>query len=271
MLNNWFFKKKKKALIYSVCWFPWCKYSYHVISSNPHVVTRRGLRKRWLQLALMSWLQHAIRCAPNSIKTPMYIIWIKPHRSVWDQWYCYLFLEAKKLRFREVNCFPQSHTSNKQQSPDSTTWLVAAWHWTDHCLSVRRFPSLSVGLTELSSYPCETHMERSIWPSWIDGIHQHFMCCVLYCDKLLLSCLTLCDPMDCSPPGSSVHGILQARILERVALPSSRGSAQLRDQITITSLTSPALAGKCFTTSTTWDVQHFLHLLNKYLLDNSVY
>ena len=38
-------------------------------------------------------------------------------------------------------------------------------------------------------------------------------------------CLTLCDPMDCSLPGSSVHGILQARILEWVAMPSSRGSS----------------------------------------------
>ena len=37
------------------------------------------------------------------------------------------------------------------------------------------------------------------------------------------SCLTLCDRMDCSPPGSSVHGILQARILEWVAVPFSRG------------------------------------------------
>ena len=36
---------------------------------------------------------------------------------------------------------------------------------------------------------------------------------------------TLCDPMDCSPPGSSVHGILQARILEWVAIPSFRGSS----------------------------------------------
>ena len=39
------------------------------------------------------------------------------------------------------------------------------------------------------------------------------------------SCLTLCDSMDCSPPGSSVHGISQARILERVAMPFSRGSS----------------------------------------------
>ena len=38
-------------------------------------------------------------------------------------------------------------------------------------------------------------------------------------------CLTLCDPMDCSLPGSSVHEILQARILEWVAMPCSRGSS----------------------------------------------
>ena len=44
------------------------------------------------------------------------------------------------------------------------------------------------------------------------------------------SCLTLLDPMDCSPPGCSVHGILQARILEWVAIHFSRGSSLLRDQ-----------------------------------------
>ena len=43
------------------------------------------------------------------------------------------------------------------------------------------------------------------------------------CAKSLQSCLTLCHPMDYSPPGSSVHGILQARILEWVTMPSSRG------------------------------------------------
>ena len=42
-------------------------------------------------------------------------------------------------------------------------------------------------------------------------------------------CLTLCDPMDCSPPGSSVHGIFQARILEWVATHSSRGSSWPRN------------------------------------------
>ena len=50
---------------------------------------------------------------------------------------------------------------------------------------------------------------------------------LLVCAKSLQSCLTLCDPMDCSPPGSTVHGILQARILEWVAISCSRASRLL--------------------------------------------
>ena len=46
--------------------------------------------------------------------------------------------------------------------------------------------------------------------------------------KVTQLCLTLCDPMDCSLLGSSVHGILQANILEWVAMPSSRGSSEPR-------------------------------------------
>ena len=42
--------------------------------------------------------------------------------------------------------------------------------------------------------------------------------------------VSLCDPTDCSLPGSSVHGILQARVLEWVAMPFSKGSSQPRDQ-----------------------------------------
>ena len=45
-----------------------------------------------------------------------------------------------------------------------------------------------------------------------------------------LMCPILCNPVDCSPPGSSVHGILQARILEWVAISFSRGCSQPRDQ-----------------------------------------
>ena len=53
---------------------------------------------------------------------------------------------------------------------------------------------------------------------------------VRVCLLVLQFCLTVCNPLDCSPPGSSVHGILQARILEQVAIPFSRGSYPPRDQ-----------------------------------------
>ena len=107
---------------------------------------------------------------------------------------------------------------------------------------------------------------------------------------LLRSCPTLYNPMDCNPQGSPVHGILQARILEWVAMPSSRGSSWPRNRIHISciadrfsthwatwetlkntgvgcqgllqgifltqgskpSLISPALAGSFFATSTAW-------------------
>ena len=55
--------------------------------------------------------------------------------------------------------------------------------------------------------------------------------------KLLQSCPTLCSPVDFSPPGSSVCGIRQARILEWVSMPSSRGSSWPRDQTHITYIT----------------------------------
>ena len=54
--------------------------------------------------------------------------------------------------------------------------------------------------------------------------------------KSLQSCPTLCNPMDCNPPGSSVHGILQARKLEWVAIPFSRGSSRPRDRTRVSCL-----------------------------------
>ena len=71
--------------------------------------------------------------------------------------------------------------------------------------------------------------------------------------KSLQSCPTLCGPLDCSPLGSSVHEILQVRILEWVAKPSSRGSSN--PGIETMSFTSPALASGFFTSSSTWKAQ----------------
>ena len=78
--------------------------------------------------------------------------------------------------------------------------------------------------------------------------------------KSLQLCWTLCYPMDCSPPGSSVHGILLARILEWVAIFVSRGSSPPRSQTHV--FMSPALAGRFFTTSTTWET--LLLLLSRF-------
>ena len=89
----------------------------------------------------------------------------------------------------------------------------------------------------------------------LEGLYYVHVC---MCGKSLHLCLTLCDAMDCSPPGSSVHGILQARILEWVAMPSSRGSSQPRDRTQVS-----RIAGGFFTTSTAWEVPWPIRNLSK--------
>ena len=85
--------------------------------------------------------------------------------------------------------------------------------------------------------------------------------------KLLQSCPTLCDPMNCSPPGSSVLRILQARVLEWIAVPSSTVSSWPRDWTHI--LISPALASWFFTTSATWESQRQEgHSANMFLINH---
>ena len=60
---------------------------------------------------------------------------------------------------------------------------------------------------------------------------------ISYCVLVTQSCPTLCDPTDCSPPGSSVRGILQVRILEWIAMSFSRGSSRLRDRTQVFGIT----------------------------------
>ena len=57
------------------------------------------------------------------------------------------------------------------------------------------------------------------------------------CVKWVTQCLPLCDPLDCSPAGSSVHGISQARILEWIAISFSRGSSRPRNQTHVSCIT----------------------------------
>ena len=65
---------------------------------------------------------------------------------------------------------------------------------------------------------------------------KNFQKSMCICVKSLPSCPTICDPMDYSPPGFSAHGILRARLLEWVVMPSSRGSSQPRDRTHISCL-----------------------------------
>ena len=67
----------------------------------------------------------------------------------------------------------------------------------------------------------------------------------LYICMLLQSCPSFCDPMDCKLPGYSFHGILQTRILEWIAMPSSRGSSWPMDQTWVSCI--PCTAGRFFT------------------------
>ena len=71
----------------------------------------------------------------------------------------------------------------------------------------------TLGLAACS--PCRPQLALCPCPHLLSAV------CVCVCVLMAQSCLTLCDPIGCSPPGSSVHGILQARILEWVAMPFS--------------------------------------------------
>ena len=70
------------------------------------------------------------------------------------------------------------------------------------------------------------------------------------------SCLTLCDPMDCSLPGSSVHGIFQAIVLEWIAISFSRGSSQPRNRTRVS-----RIVDKRFTVWATREVQQSPHII----------
>ena len=66
------------------------------------------------------------------------------------------------------------------------------------------------------------------------------------------SCLTLCTPMDCSLPSSFLHGILQGRVMEWVAISFSRGSSQPRDQTQVSHI-----PGRCFIFRATREAQYY--------------
>ena len=98
----------------------------------------------------------------------------------------------------------------------------------------------------------------------------HYLCileCDCCCYYVSQSCPTLCEPMDCSPPGSFVHGIFQARILEWVANSSSRGSSRPTGPTHVSYISS--IGRQIFYHWATWEVleydylSHFVETLRK--------
>ena len=99
------------------------------------------------------------------------------------------------------------------------TWRTGVWH---RSLGVLLDKPTGSEATAAPPFPSSSAEILS------DGGQGAFA--ILVCCLVTQSCPTLCDPMDCNLPGFSVHGILQARILEQVAIPFFRGSSQPRDQ-----------------------------------------
>ena len=101
--------------------------------------------------------------------------------------------------------------------------------------------------------PCDQdprHGQGNPRSAWSPSIYPQ-LCLWLVRVLAVQSCPTLCDPVDCSPPSSSVHGILQARILEWVIIPFSRASSWPRDLTPVF-----CIAGRFFTIwATRWDRQ----------------
>ena len=99
----------------------------------------------------------------------------------------------------------------------------------------------------LHDSPCFPYLQQQVKLLWDDTIKYWYPKKVKVKVLVSQSCLTLCDSMDCEPPGSSVHGILQARILNGLPFPSP---GYLPDPgSNPASLASPALAGRFFTTA----------------------
>ena len=72
---------------------------------------------------------------------------------------------------------------------------------------------------------------------WVHGPEEIDTCNFIIYSEVAQSCPTLCDPMDCSPPGSSIHGIFQARVLEWGAISFYRESSQPRDRTLVSRIT----------------------------------
>ena len=139
--------------------------------------------------------------------------------------YCFWFMFLSFLATRYVGC----EFSNQGLNPYPWRWKAKSYP-----LGCQRSP-ISIHFkfitTRLAFLKGSGHMLCSM-----------HVCLIIMKVLVIQSCPALCDPMDCSLPGSFVHGILQARILEWVAIPFFRISSQPRDRAQVF-----CFAGRFFT------------------------
>ena len=117
---------------------------------------------------------------------------------------------------------PLGSCSQPAQDLVPSTSSRQPWHKAGPGNQLERKPNTPTRLPTVVSFLYVSYA----W-DYLSFLDKYVHCCVVV--LVTQSCLTLCDLMDCSPPGSSVLGILQARILEWIAIPFSRGSSQPRD------------------------------------------
>ena len=151
-------------------------------------------------------------------------------------------LSISVVRWIEPQTF-QSSPRMMQTDAKSFQWLLTCrqksvmgtevWPWDSSWEAPRgRSGAWSLRTIEVFQWPSRKNIPGRVgWDVW-KGLESRWRCvcvCVCVCACMCAqSCPTLCEPMDSSPPDSSVYGIVQARILEWVAISSSRACSQPR-------------------------------------------
>ena len=154
-----------------------------------------------------------------------------------------------------------SHPSRLSQRQIGATWITQKFHWQSILyMTIHMFQGYSLNLSHsliplLCPQICSIFLclECCSADRFISIIFLDFLCvCVCRCVFLSQSCLALCDHIDCTWQDSSAHGILQARILELIAIPFFRGSSWPKDQTWVFCIT-----GRFFTVWATKEVPRF--------------
>ena len=162
-------------------------------------LTGQAGRQRWERI-----IHSPLFFSPNGLELPA---WVRIPESMMEDWKRDTCSDSQSCStlWDPMDCIP----------PDSSVYGTS---------QARILEWVAISFSRESSWPrdrtrvsCVSHIGQQVL---YHHVHAH----------LLQSCLTLCNPMGYSPPGSSVHGILQARRLEWVAMPCSRGSSWSKDR-----------------------------------------